>query len=164
MKCISHVSRDAECYCNICGQPICGECRDKLAGCIYCAEKAVRDFKKEWIISIVLFVCSFLFMLVSAIKVMPLEEIIFGILISLVSSLAIASVPFGWNGLNKLTPNIFLFLPLAGWALYFFIKFTLSFFLGWIFVIINIFSTYKIIKKLDNNAKKMKYEIRNGNL
>jgi hypothetical protein len=37
---------------------------------------------------------------------------------------------FGWQSLNKITPNIFLWMPLAGWAIYFLVKGLLSIFVG----------------------------------
>lgn len=39
---------------------------------------------------------------------------------------------FGWKALNFITPNIFLVLPLAGWALYYLIKGILSFLIGFV--------------------------------
>lgn len=37
---------------------------------------------------------------------------------------------FGWQSLNKITPNIFLWMPLAGWAIYFLVKGLLSIIVG----------------------------------
>ncbi len=37
---------------------------------------------------------------------------------------------FGWQALNKITPNIFLIMPVGGWIAYYVIKGMLSFFLG----------------------------------
>lgn len=39
---------------------------------------------------------------------------------------------FGWQVLNKITPNIFLWMPIVGWIIYFLIKGVLSFFIGYI--------------------------------
>lgn len=39
---------------------------------------------------------------------------------------------FGWKALNFITPNIFLIMPLAGWAIYCVVKGILSFFLGFL--------------------------------
>lgn len=39
---------------------------------------------------------------------------------------------FGWKALNFITPNIFLIMPLAGWAIYFLIKGIIAFFIGFI--------------------------------
>lgn len=37
---------------------------------------------------------------------------------------------FGWQSLKKITPNIFLWMPLAGWAIYFLLKGVLSIVVG----------------------------------
>lgn len=37
---------------------------------------------------------------------------------------------FGWKALNRITPDIFLFMSIGGWAIYFLIKGLLSIFVG----------------------------------
>ena len=37
---------------------------------------------------------------------------------------------FGWKALNKITPQMFLFLPIGGWIIYFLIKALLSCLIG----------------------------------
>lgn len=37
---------------------------------------------------------------------------------------------FGWKSLNKIQPDIFLFMPIIGWVIYFFIKGALSIVIG----------------------------------
>lgn len=37
---------------------------------------------------------------------------------------------FGWKALNKIQPNIFLFMPVVGWVIYFCIKGVLSVLVG----------------------------------
>ena len=37
---------------------------------------------------------------------------------------------FGWKALNKITPDIFLFMSIGGWAIYFLIKGFLSIMIG----------------------------------
>ncbi|MCL2403144.1 MAG: hypothetical protein FWC86_02765 [Coriobacteriia bacterium] len=37
-----------------------------------------------------------------------------------------ACIPFGWKTLTKITPRMFLFLPLVGWFIYFALKFALA--------------------------------------
>ncbi len=37
---------------------------------------------------------------------------------------------FGWKALNKITPQIFLFMSIGGWAIYFLIKSLLSVLIG----------------------------------
>ena len=37
---------------------------------------------------------------------------------------------YGWKSLNRITPNIFLIMPIIGWVIYFTIKFILAYFIG----------------------------------
>ncbi len=39
---------------------------------------------------------------------------------------------FGWRALNKITPNLFLFMSIGAWLIYFIVKGVLSFLLGFI--------------------------------
>ena len=41
-----------------------------------------------------------------------------------------AALVAGWKALNRITPNIFLFLPIIGWVVYFVIKIFLSSVIG----------------------------------
>ncbi len=43
---------------------------------------------------------------------------------------AIAFIYFGWTALSRITPEIFVIMPVGGWIAYFVIKGFLSFFLG----------------------------------
>ena len=53
-------------------------------------------------------------------------------------------VYFGWKALNRITPSIFLIMPVVGWIFYFTIKFIIAYFVG---VVI---APYKIAKKVLN--------------
>ena len=41
-----------------------------------------------------------------------------------------AALVAGWKALNRITPNVFLFLPIIGWVVYFAIKILLSSVIG----------------------------------
>ena len=66
--------------------------------------------------------------------------IIFGLILIGVSTeampivliIAFGCTYFGWKALNRITPNIFLILPLGGWVIYFLIKGVLAFFIGYV--------------------------------
>ncbi len=55
---------------------------------------------------------------------------------------------FGWQALSKITPKVFLIMPVGGWIAYFVIKGALSFFLG-VFV-----APYVIAKKIVEGVQK----------
>lgn len=52
---------------------------------------------------------------------------------------------FGWKGLSKIQPNIFLIMPIAGWVVYIIVKGILSIVLG-IFI-----APYQISKMIRNS-------------
>lgn len=54
---------------------------------------------------------------------------------------------FGWQALSKITPNVFLIMPVGGWIAYYVVKGVLSFFLG-VFV-----APYVIAKKITNSIQ-----------
>ena len=47
-----------------------------------------------------------------------------------VMAYGIIVIVFGWLSLSKITPNIFLVLPIVGWLIFFVVKFFLSIFVG----------------------------------
>ncbi len=59
-------------------------------------------------------------------------------------TVAALAIFFGWKFLNRITPNMFLFLNLWGWFLYFFIKLFLSVAVG-VFV-----APYQLAKMIAN--------------
>lgn len=59
---------------------------------------------------------------------------------------------FGWKSLSKITPDIFLIMPLVGWVIYFVIKLILS-------VIIGMFvAPYQIAKKISASVQNSLHE------
>lgn len=84
-----------------------------------------------------------------------LYAIIWGIMVALTStnSTAIAFIYvavftfFGWKALNRITPDIFLFMPLVGWVIYFVAKFILSIVVG-MFV-----APFQIAKKISSSVQ-----------
>lgn len=58
----------------------------------------------------------------------------------------------GWKTLTRITPAVFLFLPIIGWVLYFIIKFALSLCLGLVMLPIR---TFRNIRRL-NALQKIK--------
>ncbi|MDN4605877.1 hypothetical protein [Sporosarcina highlanderae] len=158
MKCYKHNKLDAVATCNNCGKGLCNECSDEFQpiSCQRCALQNNETFKSglmvQLIVPIVIFISIFVFSLVfmfSALKSLddsigPLSYLLFFIGV-LINSYAIATVPFGWRFLNKLTPDVFLFLPIAGWLFYFGVKFAISLSLGWI---IAPFAVWRIKKDL----------------
>lgn len=55
-------------------------------------------------------------------------------------ALFVMCVPYGWGALNKVTPNLFIWMPFIGWVIYFILKLTLATVVG-VFVL-----AYKVMK------------------
>ena len=100
-------------------------------------------------IGVIILGCCFYFMMLSD---SPSKH--FNLFELLVVAIFMGGIPYGWNALSKLTSNIFLFLPIIGWLIYFVIKATLSLFIGWFFFIVKI---VKIILHMRHNQKMKSY-------
>ncbi len=68
---------------------------------------------------------------------------------SLGTAFVIACIPYGWRVLNRITPNIFVWMPFVGWLIYFGCKACLSAMIGmfvmpfiWIRCIIRVVNAY----------------------
>lgn len=59
--------------------------------------------------------------------------------------IAVVMAYFGWKALNRITPNLFVIMPLGSWLWYYLIKGILSIFVG-AFV-----APYQIAKMITNN-------------
>ncbi|MBN1250734.1 MAG: hypothetical protein JXR51_10495 [Bacteroidales bacterium] len=55
----------------------------------------------------------------------------------------------GWYTLNRITPQVFLFLPLLGWIIYFIAKLFLSFAVGFVMLPVRTFRNIKKINQLN---------------
>lgn len=132
MNCYYHENNLANYECTGCGKPLCTECANLVqppmcGNCIDgCRETAIKEMTK-----------SILFGIIIAIACCALMQESSGIFFF--------CVPFGWYALNKITPKVFLFLPIGGWVLYFAIKFVLAAFIGWVAVVIKMYQWIKTI-------------------
>jgi hypothetical protein len=61
---------------------------------------------------------------------------------------AASGIVSGWKTLTAITPRIFLFLSLLGWAIYFIVKFILAFFIGLVMLPIRTVNNIIQLKKL----------------
>lgn len=122
MKCHKHYEADAVSQCLDCGKELCPECTNKysIPLCDSCNLARVQNNKRVLIKNSIITIVAFIIGLNigggngEPVFMTPLRAILF------------AGVPWGWNFLNKITPNIFLFMPVVGWLIYFEIKFFLS--------------------------------------
>ena len=126
MSCGIHPNREHVGVCCDCGQQLCSECTNKFnpPSCPNCMLAWGQKIKKDLILKSVISVVVFALWLIYGISLMANG---FSILIG---CLMFAGIPWGWNALTKITPKMFLFLPLVGWGIYFGIKLLISLFIG----------------------------------
>lgn len=142
MKCVNHNNVDAVATCNTCGAGLCPTCASmyKPAVCTSCYDDSVANrigelkasLIKDGIFAVIALLVGLFLMWIGGISYAESWGFI----------LFFAWIPFGWNFLNKITPNIFLILPMVGWVIYFVCKALLSMIVG-IFV-----APYVIWKKV----------------
>jgi hypothetical protein len=151
VKCYQHINEDAISQCCDCGRGLCPECTNKwdIPICDACNyQRASADKKqaiKNLIMTIPLFFIGFI--------LFPSQgdfstKFVFGYVC--------AGIPWGWSALNRITPNIFLFLPIGGWIIYFIIKFFISYFIGIIalpYKLYRFIKTYKKSQQIQNIIK-----------
>ena len=151
MKCYNHPDRDAVGTCVDCGKGLCQECMYlwTIPVCADCNLKRWQATKhevfKEFAITAVFAIIGLVFAfqgyngLFNAIAVIWM----------------MAGVYPGWKMLTRITPNVFLILPLIGWVLYFFIKFFIAMLIGWICLPIRLFKNIRTLEE----AKKIEMAI-----
>ena len=134
MNCNKHPNDIAVSQCRDCGKGLCFECTDKFSfpvcqGCFSIRKKTDR---RNALVEI-----GFTFLIGLPIGFL-LGALTFdagNVDKSLWTSpyfmmyMSIGLVP-GWKTLNRVTPQVFLFLPIIGWVLYFLLKGVLSLFVG----------------------------------
>lgn len=150
MKCINHPDRDAVANCKTCGKGLCQECASKITPipqCIPCFRNDLNLEKNEIIKSLVL--STIVGIIVSALSFSTPSDQDMHIIISL----AFLGVGFGWSALNKITPQVFLFLPFFGWFIYFIIKFVLSMVIGIFVCPYRLYTGIKRVKAINQQLK-----------
>lgn len=152
MKCHKHYEKDAVSQCKDCGRALCPACTNKysIPICDGCNLKRVGNDKKvilrNSVLMIVFFIIGFIFY----------NNTTHNIPTAIVGGYLFAGIPWGWSFLSRLTPNVFVFLPIIGWLIYFLVKFALALCIG-IFItpykIYKIISGYLAARRLENHIK-----------
>ncbi len=153
MNCFNHTELVAVSTCQDCQKGLCNECSRKYEFpiCTECNHNRMkiekRTIYKEFGLTLLGGLIIYSFIASGA----TYEQKDFGFKIfSLFFSFGIVS---GWRTLNRITPNIFLFLPIIGWVIYFMIKFMLSGMIGWFMLPIRIVKNVKRLIELKNIPK-----------
>lgn len=126
MICYNHPGIDVVATCNYCSKGLCLECSNKYLPplCDGCAMSAAKYEQKNIIKNVVL---TIIFAVIGFCIVHSYKG---HFLTCLLGAYIGAGILWGWYALNKITPNVFLFMPIVGWLIYFGIKFVLAFYVG----------------------------------
>ncbi len=136
MNCYNHPTQTAVAQCSDCSKGLCPQCVTtySIPVCNSCNNQRIKKEKwniiKSWLLTFVLGVA--VMFILGALLFTPGGEHkfrYFGYPMLLWISFGMFS---GWRALNRITPNIFLVLPLLGWVFYFVFKFILALAIGWI--------------------------------
>ena len=159
MKCYYHPNREIVATCTECGKGLCKECASKWEPtlCDDCAKSRISDkkiaLKKSIGLSIAVLVAGAIIGIIMAIQDKRLDNL--GLCLTL--AFAVAFAVNGWQWLNKIQPNMFLFLPVVGWLIYFFVKFIIAIFVGVVALPVNIYRFWKgnrEVNELEAHIKK----------
>lgn len=140
MKCFHHPDVDAVGTCPDCNRALCRECagRYSVPICDQCNEARLKRDKvlvyRNISIMAALFLIPFFLTPLHAGNIPGL----------IVLGFVFAGLPWGWSALNRITPNIFLIMPIIGWVIYFIVKLWLSLLIG---VFVMPFKIYSIVKE-----------------
>lgn len=147
MKCYYHNGSDAVATCTDCGKSLCRSCAERYSPvlCPDCANERIQENKSnittKLILSVVLFIGGIIAFIIFN-NGFNLEA--FG------AAYCFAALPWGWGALNRVTPDIFLIMPIIGWLVYFIIKAFLAIIIGWIVMPIKIIKSISELKSLNS--------------
>lgn len=117
MGCCIHADQTQVTVCTQCGRGLCERCADKISPplCADCARSYSQSIKMEMIKNIAI---SVVLMIIGI------------IVIKSPGGVLLAGIPYGWLILNKMTPNMFIWMSWIGWIVYFLIKLVLAYIIG----------------------------------
>ncbi|WP_411954005.1 hypothetical protein ACKXGF_12305 [Alkalibacillus sp. S2W] len=126
MKCYKHNGLDAVSTCNSCSKAMCNECTNYFDTpvCIDCNLNLVSEERTNYFKNLALMGLLFV------VGIMFAQTENTGLFLTLFTAYMFAGIPWGWSVLSNITPNVFLFLPIVGWVIYFVLKVMISSFVG----------------------------------
>ena len=147
MKCAYHNEIDAVSTCSDCGVGLCLTCTREFEEpiCSGCNQKRVNSDAAAWKQQIALTVVAGIVGFFVSMAMWKDSGVAWSMVP--IGTYALAGLPYGWKALDRITPSIFLVLPLAGWAIYFLIKFFLAYWVGLVAL------PYNLIKIVTNRRR-----------
>lgn len=135
MNCYNHQTQPAVAQCSDCGKGLCGTCASlcQMPLCTSCNKSRIASERsgiiKEMLLTFgVGAVLAYLFFQwTNGGHSYPL---LYNIISFVIPFYVFSGIIPGWKTLTRITPSVFLFLPIIGWVLYFIVKFALSVVVG----------------------------------
>jgi len=135
MNCYNHQTQPAVAQCIDCGKGLCGTCASSYLTplCTPCNKSRISSEKGGIIKEMVLTFGVGILLAILFVRWMdaghsyPLSH---KIISYTVFTYVFSGIIPGWKTLTRITPNIFLFLPIIGWVLFFIVKLALSLVVG----------------------------------
>lgn len=159
MNCFNHHESIAVGVCQDCQKGLCSECASKysIPICSQCNSIRKKSEKnkiyRELFITFGFGIIATFFMMKNTVNSTN-PEMQMGILEQIIRFLILlyttSSLIAGWKTLNRITPNIFLFLPIIGWLIYFILKLWLSGMIGIFMLPIRTFKNTRRLYQLNN--------------
>lgn len=141
MKCFYHCEEDAVALCVDCGKGLCKECASRFSVpiCPECNLRRINADRKLLIQNAAIMIVAFII----GFYVAPGSYSGSGLGLKIFMGYMVAGIPWGWSFLSRITPDIFLFLPLIGWLVYITIKLPIAMFVGFFITPYKIYKTAK---------------------
>ncbi|MDD4108769.1 MAG: hypothetical protein PHH93_08630 [Prolixibacteraceae bacterium] len=135
MNCHNHPTQPAVAQCVDCGKGLCGTCASNYLTplCTPCNKSRISSEKSGIIKEMLLtfgvgaVLAFFFFQWTNGGHSYPL---LYNIISFVIPFYVFSGIIPGWKTLTRITPNIFLFLPIIGWVLFFIVKLALSLVVG----------------------------------
>ncbi len=135
MNCHKHTEQSAVAQCMDCSRGLCNECVSaySMPICTTCNKKRIASERAQIIKEMLLtfgmgaLLAYFFYQWTNGGHSYPL---LYNIISFVIPFYVFSGIIPGWQTLTRITPTVFLFLPIIGWLLYFIVKLVLAFFLG----------------------------------
>lgn len=138
MNCYNHPTQTAVAQCQDCGKGLCSQCATtySIPICNSCNKSRISSERSRIIRELLVtfigaFILTYLF---SKLLSTPVREgghtVPFDTVTYIMLFYICAGLIAGWQTLTRITPSMFLVLPIIGWIIYFAIKLFLAFWVG----------------------------------
>ena len=157
MNCFSHHTLAAVGTCQDCKKGLCITCISKytIPICSQCnmlrAKREKSKIVNELVLTVFVGLVFVAFLIATPQNVAEFQGIKLFFIRTVVAFFLFyggASLVAGWKELNSLTSRFFLFLPVVGWIIYFFIKLSIAAMIGSIVLPIRCFKNFKRLNQL----------------